>query len=416
MAKSQVISPQNKHALAFIFITVVLDMLALGVIIPILPNLVVSLVGGSQVQGALMNGLFGTVFALMQFVFSPILGSLSDRFGRRPVILLSNFGMGLDYLVMALAPTVGWLFVGRVISGITSSSITAAFAYIADSTTPKTRAAGFGILGAAFSIGFVVGPGVGGWLGNISPRLPFWVAGGLSFLNFLYGYFVLPESLKASRRSPFSWKRANPVGSLKLLKSRAELLGLAFVSFIDNLAHGVFSSVFVLYAGYRYHWDEKTIGLSLMLVGICTGLVQGGLIRPFVKRFGERLSLLTGMGFGLAGFAAFGWAPTGALFCAAIPLAALWGLAGSPLQSLMSQRVGHSQQGQLQGANGSIRAIAELAAPFIFTGIYAYFIALERTLPLPGSPFYLAAFFLLINAILAWQVTQKIQKTKRKPV
>jgi DHA1 family tetracycline resistance protein-like MFS transporter len=413
MAKSKA-APQNKHALAFIFITVVLDMLALGVIIPILPNLVVSLVGGNQVQGALMNGVFGTVFALMQFVFSPILGSLSDRFGRRPVILLSNLGMGLDYMVMALAPTVGWLFLGRIISGITSSSITAAFAYIADSTTPKTRAAGFGILGAAFSIGFVVGPGVGGWLGNMNPRLPFWVAGGLSFLNFLYGYFVLPESLKASRRSPFSWKKANPVGSLKLLRSHSELLGLAWITFIDNLAHGVFASVFVLYAAYRYHWDEKTIGLSLMLVGISTGIVQGGLIRPFVKRFGEKLSLLIGLGFGMIGFAAFGWAPTGMLFCFGIPILSLWGLAGSPIQSLMSQRVRPTEQGQLQGANGSIRAIAELAAPFIFTGIYAYFIAPERTQPLPGSPFYLASLFVFINLILAYWVTRAIKHPVRR--
>ena len=402
MVRSKVSSTQNKHALAFIFITVMLDMLALGVIIPILPNLVVSLVGGDNVKGALMVGLFATVFALLQFIFSPILGSLSDWFGRRPVILISNFGMGLDYVVMALAPTVRWLFLGRVISGITASSVGTAFAYIADSTTPKTRAAGFGVLGAAFSIGFVVGPGVGGWLGDISPRLPFWVAAGLSLLNFLYGYFVLPESLKASRRSPFSWKKANPVGSLKLLKSHSELFGLAWIYFINNLAHGVLSSVFVLYGGYRYHWNEKMIGFTLMLVGISTGIVQGGLIRPVVKRFGERRSLFAGLGFGVAGFALFGWAPTGPLFWIAIPLMALWGLAGSPLQSLMSKRVSHSEQGQLQGANGSIRAIAELAAPFIFTGVYAYFIAPTQSLQMPGAPFYLAAVFLILAVLMAW--------------
>jgi DHA1 family tetracycline resistance protein-like MFS transporter len=412
MARSKASTPQSKHALAFIFITVALDMLALGVIIPILPNLVVSLMGGDNVRGALMVGLFGTVFALMQFIFSPILGALSDRFGRRPVILISNFGMGLDYVVMALAPTVQWLFLGRVISGITASSVGTAFAYIADSTTPKTRAAGFGILGAAFSIGFVVGPGLGGWLGDISPRLPFWVAAGLSLLNFLYGSFVLPESLKASRRAPFSWKKANPVGSLKLLKSHSELFRLAFIYFINNLAHGVLTSVFVLYGGYRYHWNEKMIGFTLMLVGIFTGIVQGGLIRPIVKRFGENRSLLAGLGFGMAGFILFGWAPTGWIFWCAIPLMAFWGLAGSPLQSLMSKKVSHSQQGQLQGANGSIQAISELAAPFIFTGVYAYFIAPTQSIPMPGAPFYLAALFLVVAVLMAWRVGNRTSRAR----
>ncbi|MGH7740019.1 MAG: TCR/Tet family MFS transporter [bacterium] len=392
----------RKHALIFIFITVLLDMLALGLIIPILPNLIVRLSGGNDVRGALMVGLFGTVFALMQFIFSPVLGALSDRWGRRSVILLSNFGMGLDYVVMALAPSLRWLFVGRVLSGLTASSVGTAFAYIADSTTPKTRAAGFGILGAAFSLGFVVGPGVGGWLGDISPRLPFWVAAGLSLLNFLYGLFVLPESLKASRRSSFTWKKANPVGSLKLLKSHSELLGLAWIYFINNLAHGVLTSVFVLYGGYRYHWSEKMIGLTLVLVGVCTGLVQGGLIRPTVKRLGERKTLFMGLGFGLVGFILYGWAPSGWIFWLATPLVALWGLAGSPLQSLMSKRVGHSAQGQLQGANGSIRAIAELASPFIFTSIYAFFITPGRPLQMPGAPFYLGALFLLLAVFLVW--------------
>ncbi|HET9869487.1 MAG TPA: TCR/Tet family MFS transporter [bacterium] len=395
---------KNKHALAFIFITVLLDMLALGLIIPILPGLIVGLAGGDKVRGALVVGLFGTVFALMQFVFSPVLGSLSDRFGRRPVILLSNLGMGLDYLVMALAPTLGWLFVGRVLSGLTASSVGTAFAYIADSTTPKTRAAGFGVLGAAFSLGFVVGPGLGGWLGGMGPRLPFWAAAGLSLVNFLYGFLVLPESLRASRRSAFQWKKANPVGSLQLLRSHAELSGLAWIYFLNSLAHGVFTSVFVLYVGYRYHWGPPLVGFCLMLVGLATGTVQGGLIRPVVRRFGEKRALLAGLGFGLLGFLVFGWAPTGGLFNWGIPLSALWGLAGSPLQSLMSQRVGRSIQGQLQGANGSLRAIAELIAPGLFTSIYAFFITPGRALQLPGSAFFLAAFLLVLAGIGAWNV------------
>jgi DHA1 family tetracycline resistance protein-like MFS transporter len=395
------------HALTFIFIVVLLDMLGLGIIIPILPRLVVSLSGGDPAHGALVYGLFGTVFALMQFLFSPLIGSISDRFGRRPVLLISCFGMGLDYIVMALAPTTGWLFVGRILSGLTASSVVTAFAYIADSTSPKERAAGFGVLGAAFSLGFVVGPGVGGWLGSIAPRLPFWVAGTLSFVNFIYGYFILPESLKASRRAAFSLKKSNPVGSLVLLKSHPELSGLSFLLFLNYLAHGVLSSVFVLYGGYRYGWDPKQVGFTLMLVGIFTGLVQGGLIRPVVKKIGEWKSLFLGFLFGILGFTAFGTASVGWVFWCAIPLMALWGLAGSPLQSLMSQRVGRSEQGRLQGANGSIRALSELLAPGLFTSVYAFFIAPNRMPQLPGAPFYLAAVILVLAASLSFMNYQR---------
>jgi len=227
----------RRAALVFIFITVVLDMLALGMIVPVLPKLVEDFVGGNTARAAEIYGLFGTVWALMQFVFSPVLGALSDRFGRRPVILLSNFGLGLDYIVMALAPDVSWLFVGRVISGITSASTSTAYAYIADVAPPEKRAAGFGMLSAAFGLGFVVGPAIGGVLGNIDPRLPFWVAAGFSFLNYMYGLLVLPESLSMERRERFSWRRANPMGSLKLLRSHRELFGLAIVNFIGSIAH-----------------------------------------------------------------------------------------------------------------------------------------------------------------------------------
>src|SRR3984885_8898430 len=249
----------RRAALAFIFITVFLDMLALGVIVPVLPKLIEDFMHGNTARAAEYVGLFATVWAAMQFLFSPVLGALSDRFGRRPVILLSNFGLGLDYIVMALAPNVGWLFIGRVISGITAASFSTASAYIADVAPPDKRAGGYGMISAAFGLGFVLGPAMGGVLGNIDPRLPFWVAAGFSFLNFGYGLLVLPESLSPERRERFSWRRANPMGSLKLLRSNRELFGLAIVNFLGNTAHEALPTTFVLYAMYRYGWNERTI-------------------------------------------------------------------------------------------------------------------------------------------------------------
>src|SRR6201986_4089614 len=256
-------------AVAFIFVTILLDMFALGLIMPILPKLVESFVDNDTAHAARIFGVFGTAWALMQFFFSPILGALSDRFGRRPVVLLSNFGLGLDYVLMALAPSLIWLFVGRVISGITSASVSTAFAYIADITPPEQRAAMFGKVGVAFGAGFILGPAVGGLLGDTDPRLPFWVAAGLSFVNTLYGFLILPESLALDRRAPFRWRNANPLGALKLLRSNRVLTGLAVVNFVAQLAHVVLPSTFVLYATYRYGWDARTVGLTLAMVGIC---------------------------------------------------------------------------------------------------------------------------------------------------
>jgi DHA1 family tetracycline resistance protein-like MFS transporter len=295
----------RQAALVFIFITVLLDMLALGMIIPVLPQLVVGFLGGDTARGAEIYGIFGTVWALMQFLFSPVLGALSDRFGRRPVILLSNLGMGLDYIVMAWAPSLGWLFLGRIISGITASSISTAYAYIADVTPPEKRAGSFGVLGAAFGVGFVLGPAIGGLLGEYGPRLPFWFAAAFSLANFLYGLLVLPESLPPERRARLSWRRANPIGSLILLRSHRELLGLASVQFLAQLAHVALPSVFVLYANYRYGWGERAVGLTLAGVGICSMIVQAGLVRPIVARLGERRALLIGLIAGAAGFAIF---------------------------------------------------------------------------------------------------------------
>jgi DHA1 family tetracycline resistance protein-like MFS transporter len=394
-------SPARGGAVIFIFVTILLDTLALGVIIPILPKLVESFVDNDTASAAKIFGVFGTAWALMQFFFSPILGGLSDRFGRRPVVLLSNFGLALDYVLMALAPSLAWLFVGRVISGITSASISTSFAYIADVTPPEKRAAVFGKVGAAFGAGFILGPAVGGLLGGMDPRLPFWVAAGLSFANTLYGFLILPESLPPDRRSPFRWKSANPLGSLHLLRSDRVLAGLSVTNFFGQVAHVVLPSTFVLYATYRYGWDAATVGLTLALVGICAMVVQGLGIGPIVSRLGERRALLLGLGCGAIGFLIFGVAPTGPLFWLGIPVMAFWGVAGAATQSLMTRLVAPDQQGQLQGATNSVQSLSQLVGPFLFTLTFAYFIGAQAPAKLPGAPFLLASALLLLALVVA---------------
>jgi DHA1 family tetracycline resistance protein-like MFS transporter len=397
-------------AVAFIFVTILLDMFALGMIMPILPRLVESFVADDTASAARIFGLFGTAWALMQFFFSPILGGLSDRFGRRPVVLLSNLGLALDYVLMALAPSLTWLFVGRVISGITSASVSTAFAYIADITPPDRRAAVFGKIGVAFGAGFILGPAIGGLLGGTDPRLPFWVAAGLSFANTLYGLLILPESLPAERRSRFRWKNANPIGALHLLRSAPVLTGLSVVTFFAQLAHVVLPSTFVLYAGYRYGWDAATVGLTLAMVGICAMAVQGAAIGPIVRRFGERRALLLGLGSGAAGFLIFGLAPTGALFWLGIPVMALWGVAGAATQALMTQSVTPEQQGRLQGATSSVQSVSQLLGPFLFTLTFAWFIGDSAPLKLPGAPFLLAAALLLLALVIAARTLPKAHR------
>jgi DHA1 family tetracycline resistance protein-like MFS transporter len=397
----------GKAALGFIFVTVLLDMLALGVIVPVLPTLVMAFQHGDTAKAAETIGLYATVWALMQFVFSPILGLLSDRFGRRPVILLSNLGLALDYVVMALAPTLGWLFLGRVLSGVTSASVPTAIAYMSDVTPPEDRARSFGFIGAAFGLGFVVGPAVGGWLGAQNPRLPFWVAGAMSFLNALWGLFVLPESLPPEkRRRRLDLSTANPLGTLALLRRHRELFGLASVNFLGWVAHEVYPIIFVLYASYRYGWNERTVGTVLAAVGLIGIIVSAGLVGPVVKALGERRTLLLGTLLGASGFALYGWAPTAGLFLAALPVGGLWGLAGPASQALMSRRVSASEQGELQGALGSVRSVAMLVAPSIFSLTFAYAIAPERAVKAPGAPWFVAAALLLAAAGLAVAVTR----------
>lgn len=398
----------RRAALGFIFVTVLLDMLALGLIVPVLPKLVVSFLHGDTPRAAETIGLFTTLWALMQFVFSPVLGLLSDRFGRRPVILLSNLGLGLDYLVMALAPTLSWLFAGRILSGITAASVPTAFAYISDVTPAEKRSAAFGMVGAAFGIGFVLGPALGGWLGHHDPRLPFWLAAGFSLLNALYGLLVLPESLpKEKRQSSLRWENANPLGSLRLLRRHPELLSLAAVNFLGYVAHEVYIVVFVLYGSYRYGWTERALGGAMAVVGIASMVINAGVVGPVSARLGERRAMLAGLLCGALGFALFGWAATGWLFLVAIPVNSLWALAGPTSQSMMTRRVSPAEQGELQGALGSVRSLAMLVGPGIFSITFAHFIAAERTAKVPGAPWYLAAFLLLAAALLAWMVAPR---------
>ena len=406
-AEPTAIAPPRRAAIAFIFVTVVLDVLALGIVIPVLPKLVEDFVAGDTARAAQIVGVFGAVWALMQFICSPILGALSDQFGRRPVILLSTLGLGLDYFFMALAPSVGWLFVGRIISGITASGFATAFAYIADVTRPEKRAEGFGIVGAAWGLGFVLGPALGGFLGDVDPRLPFWVAGSLTLLNTVYGVFVLPESLPRDRRECFTWRRANPVGSLTLLRSHPELFGLAGVNFLYYVAHQVLPTVFVLYAGYRYAWGPREVGFVLAGVGIANSLIQGWLIRPIVRRLGPRRTLLVGLLFGALGFSIYGLASTGPTFLIGLPVFAFMGLFGPALQEVMTRHVSHSEQGKLQGANGAINAISGLIGPLVFATVFAAFIGPRRDLHLPGAPFLLASLLMMVAAVAAWRVTRR---------
>lgn len=418
MSHSSATSAPRQAAVLFILITVLLDMLSFGIIIPVLPKLVEGFFFGDTAQAAVLYGLMGTAWAFMQFFCSPIQGALSDRFGRRPVVLLSNLGLGLDYVVMALAPNVGWLVVGRVISGMASSSFSTAGAYIADVTPPEQRAAAFGKIGMVFGLGFIIGPALGGWLGAIDPRLPFWGAAALSLMNAGYGYFVLPESLVSHKRMSFSWARANPVGSLVLLRSHHELFGLATVAFFSYLAHAILPSVSVLYMGYRYGWGPASVGLMMAGVGVAAMIVQGGLIRPITARFGERRTLLIGLLCGSLGFSVYGLAPEGWIFCLGIPVMAFWGLAGPSNQSLMTRHISSSEQGQLQGAIASINGMTGMIGPTLFTQTFAFFIRSDSdrgpqhstfttSLDLPGAPFILASLMLLSAAVIAWRTTRR---------
>jgi MFS transporter, DHA1 family, tetracycline resistance protein len=397
----------GRSAVAFIFVTILLDMMAFGMVAPVLPSLLSEFVRQDAASATLLYTLFNTTFALLQFLFSPLIGALSDRFGRRPLILASNIGLGLNYALMAWAPNVGWLFLGRAISGVTGASYGTASAYIADTTPLDKRAAAFGMLGAAFGVGFMIGPAIGGVLGEyFGPRAPFAVAAAFSLLNATYGFFVLPESLPRSLRSRFHFKRANPFGALVLLRRHPDLLALASTQFLSTLAQVSLPATVVLYVKYRYHWTPLAIGPALTVVGIALAVVQVGVVGRFVKRFGNRIALITGLCFGAAGLYVVGLAPSGGWFWVATLVIAFWGLAGPAVQTMMTHHVDCSEQGLLQGANASLTGIAELIGPSIFGFTFAFFVTPGHSPAAYGAPFVLAATLLAATAAFAYFATR----------
>jgi DHA1 family tetracycline resistance protein-like MFS transporter len=391
-------TPPRRAALGFILVTIMLDMLAMSLVIPVLPRLVLGFMHGDTVSASRVIGVFGTAWAFMQLIFSPVMGSLSDRFGRRPVILISNAGLGMDYILMALAPGIGLLFIGRIISGITGASISTAQAYIADVSPPEKRAANFGLMSVAFGLGFILGPAFGGVLGQINPRLPFWVAAGLSLSNAVYGYFILPESLGPASRTGFSWAKANPLGALKFLRENTGLLKLATVHFLFWLSRASLPAVMVLYVTYRYHLGIAAIGLLFAAVGVGSMVVGGLMVKPVVARLGERTTLIIGLAFGAAGMALFGAASNIWVFSIGIPVMSLLGLAAPGLQGLMTQRIAATEQGQLQGALGSVTAISQMIGPGLFSVLFAQSLAAHGA---PGTPFYAAAALLAVATLVA---------------
>ncbi|MBA4792401.1 TCR/Tet family MFS transporter [Phenylobacterium sp.] len=397
----------RRAAFGFIFATALMNAVSFGLIIPVLPNLIKQFTGGDTAQAAEWNVIFAVTWGAMQFVCGPLLGLLSDRVGRRPVLLLSVFGLALDFLIIAVAPNLIWLLVGRVLNGMTAASFSTANAYVADVTPPEGRAKAFGLMGSAFSFGFMVGPAIGGALGDIDLRLPFYVAAGLSLVNGFYGLFVLPESLPPEKRTTrFDLARANPLGSLRLLRSHPDLLGLATIGLLFQLAHTVLPAIFVLYTGYRYGWSPSTMGLTMMATGVAGVVVQMFLVGPVVARIGERGALLLGAAGGAAGFAWYGFAPTGTLYLVGVPIFALVGFLMPGLQGLMTRRVAPHEQGQLQGANQSLQGIASMAGPALFGLTFAWSIRHAASLQAPGLAIYLASALLAAAFVLGSRVAR----------
>ena len=394
--------PPRKAAFGFIFATALMNAVSFGIMIPILPNLIKQFTGGDTAAAAEWNVLFAVVWGVMQFFSGPMLGLVADRHGRRPVLLVSLFGLGVDFLFMAFAPGLWWLFLGRLLNGMTAASFSTASAYLADVTPPERRAKAFGMMGSAFSFGFIIGPVIGGLLGEHDLRLPFVAAAGRTLVNWLYGLLVLPESLPPERRATrFEWAKANPVGSLKLLRSQPGLLGLAGVGFLFQLAHMVLPSIFVLYSGYRYGWTPQIMGWTFMATGIAGVVVQAVLVGPVVARIGERRAVLLGAAAGAIGFTWYGFAPTGWLYLLGIPIFAMVNFLTPGLQALMTRRVAPHQQGQLQGANQSLQGIAAVFGPLIFGLVFAWSIRADSVLHAPGLAIYLAGGLLACAFLLA---------------
>jgi DHA1 family tetracycline resistance protein-like MFS transporter len=398
----------RKAAIGFIFITLLIDVTGLGVIIPVMPKLIEQLLHTADISKASQYGGWLTFsYAIMQFIFAPVLGNLSDQYGRRLVLLCSLLGFGIDYLFLSFAPTIGWLFVGRIIAGITGASFTTASAYIADISTSENRAQNFGMIGAAFGLGFILGPLLGGLLGELGPRVPFLVAAGLALLNFTYGYFVLPESLDISHRRPFEWRRANPLGSLMQLKKYPAVAGLVSSLTLVYLAAHAVQSNWSFANIEKFHWSPKMIGISLGMVGLLVGIVQGGLIRFINPKLGNEKSIYIGLGLYALGLLLFAFATQGWMMFVFLVPYCLGGIAGPALQSIISGHVPPNEQGELQGGLTSIMSATAIVGPPMMTNLFAYFTAPGAPIYFPGAAFLLGAIFMLISAIWAYFVLKR---------
>ncbi|MBI3882717.1 MAG: TCR/Tet family MFS transporter [Sphingobacteriales bacterium] len=400
-------APKRNAAISFIFITLLIDVIGIGLIIPVMPSLIEHLIHGTISQASTYSGWLTFAYAVMQFLFAPMLGNLSDKYGRRPVLLLSLFGLGIDYIFLSLAPTIEWLFVGRIIAGFAGASFTTATAYIADISTNENRAQNFGMVGAAFGLGFIIGPVIGGLLGSFGDRVPFMVAAGLSLCNCIYGYFVLPESLDAEHRREFEWKRANPVGSLTQLKKYSAIGGLIVCYFLMNLAGMSIQSVWAFFTMEKFSWDEKMIGYSLGVVGLTVAIVQGGLIRVINPRLGDKRSVYVGFAFWALGLFLFAFATKSwMMFVILIPYC-LGGIGGPAIQSLISGQVPPNEQGELQGGLTSVMSLSTIIGPPLMTNLFSYFTKDTAIVHFPGAPFFLGGVLVVICIVVSYKVLHK---------
>jgi MFS transporter, DHA1 family, tetracycline resistance protein len=406
-------SVKDNGGFIFVFVTVALDMLAIGLIVPVLPNLVNQMTGGDISEAAKYVGFFSMIWAVMQFIFMPIMGALSDQIGRKPIFLISNFGQAFAHVLTAVAPGLIVLAISRLLSGAFSAVTSTANAYIADTVAADQRAQKFGMLGAAFGLGFILGPAMGGYLGKIDLQLPFWVAAGMTALNGFYGLFFVKESLKPEDRSPFSWAKANPIGSVGFLSENPRVALLASIRALSDFSFVVYPATFVLYGLYRYGWESDVAGITLGVVGVLSMLMQVFLVGPVIKAIGEVKTMILGLLCGGLGFALYGLAPAGVWFWAAMPVAALVGFLNPAIMGLLSREIGPHEQGRLQGALGAVQAGVSIIGPLLFTSLFAWSVAPERAVKLPGSAFMLAAFCTLLGFVIA---VITIRKLTVKPV
>ncbi len=403
-------SEKRNAGLIFIFITLLIDVTGFGIIIPVLPKLIQDLVKGDLSDAATWGGLLMFSYSVMQFIFAPIIGGLSDQFGRRPVLLATLFAFGLDYILLGFAPSIGWLFVGRIIAGITGASFSTAGAYIADVSEPEKRAQNFGLIGAAFGLGFIIGPLIGGLLSPLGARVPFFAAAGLALLNWLYGYFILPESLKPENRRPFSWARANPIGTLRGVQRYPILIGLIGSLVCIYIAGHANQSTWTYITIEKFGWDERTVGASLAWVGLTTGLVQGLFSRKIIPKLGLNQSVYFGLSIYALGFVLFAFATEGWMMFAFMTVFAIGGIGMPALQGIISNQVPANEQGELQGALTSLVSLTSIIGPILMSQLFAYFTKKDASFYFAGAPFLMGAILTVLSAFLAWRTLSRFNK------